>query len=235
MKLKYIGTYIKMINLNNIFVFDNIKEKSKSELYESVTKLEVKRKEVLFHEREIVDNVYFISKGKVSIYKINENGERKIIFILKEGDMINEVLLDNSKNTTFGCEVFEKSTILQCSSSKLIEIMEKDFSLTKNILLHTQNINRRLYRQLKNSMYLRLDKKLAAKLYRIAKEFGEENGQWTAINTNISITYIADMIGCKRESLSRAMKQLQEEDLVKIENKKIYIRKEKLSHYFKNN
>ena len=32
------------------------------------------------------------------------------------------------------------------------------------------------------------------------------------------------MLGCKRESLSRAMKILQDENLVKIEGKKVYIK-----------
>ena len=223
-----------MININNISVFNNINESTKKDLEKIITKTEAKKKKVLFHEREIVENIYFLQKGKVSIYKINENGERKIIFILKDGDMINEILLDKNKNTTFGCETFEKSTILQCSSVEFIKVMEKDFNLTKNVLSHTQNINRRLFRQLKNSISIKIDKKLAAKLYRIGKEFGVNKGEWTLINANISITYIAEMLGCKRESLSRAMKQLQNENLVKIEDKKIYIKKEGLSDYFKN-
>ena len=115
----------------------------------------------------------------------------------------------------------------------LIKVMEDDFALTKNILVHTQNTNRRLYRQLKNSISIRIDKKLAAKLYRIGKEFGVCNGEWTLLNVNLTITYIADMLGCKRESLSRAMKILQDENLVKIEGKKVYIKKDELSSYFK--
>ena len=111
--------------------------------------------------------------------------------------------------------------------------MEDDFALTKNILVHTQNTNRRLYRQLKNSISIRIDKKLAAKLYRIGKEFGVCKGEWTLLNVNLTITYIADMLGCKRESLSRAMKILQDENLVKIEGKKVYIKKDELSSYFK--
>lgn len=164
---------------------------------------------------------------------MNENGERKVIFILRNGEMINEVSFDKSKATTVSCEAFEKSIILECRAKDFIKVMEDDFALTKNILVHTQNTNRRLYRQLKNSISIRIDKKLAAKLYRIGKEFGVCNGEWTLLNVNLTITYIADMLGCKRESLSRAMKILQDENLVKIEGKKVYIKKDELSSYFK--
>ncbi len=164
---------------------------------------------------------------------MNENGERKVIFILRNGEMINEVSFDKSKTTTVSCEAFEKSIILECRAKDFIKVMEDDFALTKNILVHTQNTNRRLYRQLKNSISIRIDKKLASKLYRIGKEFGVCKGEWTLLNVNLTITYIADMLGCKRESLSKAMKILQDENLVKIEGKKVYIKKGELSSYFK--
>lgn len=219
--------------MNNIEVFKDIKESSKIELKKILKERQLARKEILFNERDIVDKVYFLKTGKISIFKMNENGERKVIFILRNGEMINEVSFDKSKATTVSCEAFEKSIILECRAKDFIKVMEDDFALTKNILVHTQNTNRRLYRQLKNSISIRIDKKLAAKLYRIGKEFGVCKGEWTLLNVNLTITYIADMLGCKRESLSRAMKILQDENLVKIEGKKVYIKKGELSSYFK--
>ena len=38
---------------------------------------------------------------------------------------------------------------------------------------------------------------------------------------NISITYLADLLGSKRETISRALKILLNENLIKYENKKI--------------
>ena len=219
--------------MNNIEVFKDIKESSKIELKKIIKERQLSIKEILFNERDIVDKVYFLKSGKISIFKMNENGERKIIFILRSGEIINEISFDNTKSTTIGCEAFDKAIILECKVKDFIKVMEEDFTLTKNILISTQNRNRRLYRQLKNSISIRIDKKLAAKLYRIGKEFGVCKGEWTLLNVNLTITYIADMLGCKRESLSRAMKILQDEKLVKIEGKKVYIKKDELSSYFK--
>ncbi len=218
-----------------IDIFKNIKEESKIELKTILKTKALYKNEVLFHEKDFVDKVYFIKTGKISTYKINANGERKVIFILKRGDMLNEVFLDKTKNTSFGCDAFENTTLLYCQSDDLVNLMKNDFELTKNIMLHTQNINRRLYRQLKNTISIKIDKKLAAKLYRIGKEFGIKIGEWTLINADITITYIADMLGCKRESLSRAMRILQDYELVKIESRRIYIKEKELARYFKEN
>ena len=222
------------IYMNNIEVFNNINEESKIKLEKILKVKKLSKKEILFRERDIVDKVYFIKEGKISLFKINESGERKIIFILPKGQMINDIFIDEKKSSAVSCEAFEKTTLLECSAKDFIKIMENDFALTKNVLNHLQNINRRLYRQLKNSISIRMDKKLAAKLYRMGREFGVEKDEWTLINANLTITYIADMLGCKRETLSRSMKVLQDKNLVKIENKRVYIKKEELSSYFKN-
>ena len=180
--------------MNNIEVFKDIKESSKIELKKILKERQLARKEILFNERDIVDKVYFLKTGKISIFKMNENGERKVIFILRNGEMINEVSFDKSKTTTVSCEAFEKSIIFECRAKDFIKVMEDDFALTKNILVHTQNTNRRLYRQLKNSISIRTDKKLASKLYRIGKEFGVCKGEWTLLNVNLTITYIVYMV-----------------------------------------
>ncbi|WP_434796461.1 Crp/Fnr family transcriptional regulator [Terrisporobacter vanillatitrophus] len=220
--------------MNNIEVFKNIKQESKVNLENILRTRKLSKKEILFYERDLVDKIYFIKEGKISLFKINESGERKIIFILSKGKMINDIFIDENKSSAISCEAFEKSTLLECNSKDFMKIMESDFTLTKNVLNHLQNINRRLYRQLKNSISIRMDKKLAAKLYRMGREFGVEKDEWTLINANLTITYIADMLGCKRETLSRSMKVLQDENLVKIENKKVYIKRDELSLYFKN-
>ncbi|MFI3210452.1 MAG: Crp/Fnr family transcriptional regulator [Peptostreptococcaceae bacterium] len=221
--------------MNNIKVFENILDESFDKLSYLKKEITLNRKGLLFSEYQVLNNVYFIKEGKVSIYKITENGERKIIFILKKGDMINEIIIDKNVRSVFACEGFEKSILYEFNSNDLLEIMEKDFSLTKNIISHNQYINKRLYRQLKNTISIRIDKKLAAKLYKIGIEFGINNGEWTLVSPNITITYLADMLGCKRETVSRAMKILQEKDIVKIDNRKIYLKMNELSIYFKIN
>ena len=132
--------------MNNIEVFKDIKESSKIELKKILKERQLSTKEILFNERDIVDKVYFLKSGKISIFKMNENGERKIIFILRSGEIINEISFDNTKSTTIGCEAFDKAIILECMGKDFIKVMEEDFTLTKNILISTQNRNRRLYR-----------------------------------------------------------------------------------------
>lgn len=220
-------------DIEKLEIAKGIKEKTKKELLEKGRLIKKKRKELVFNEKDKVDKVYFVIEGNVSIFKINESGERKIIFILKQGEMINDIFTPNKLNTSIGCESFERSLILEYSLIDFIKLMEDDFELTKNIITYMERRTRRLYRQLKNSISIKVEKKLAAKLYKLSREFGVKKGEWTLINVDLTITYLADMLGCKRETVSRAMKILQEEKLVDINDKKIFVKKEEISLYFK--
>ena len=64
---------------------------------------------------------------------MNEFGERKVIFILNEGEIINEVFLSDVTSTVTS-EAFEKSTIIKFNKKDFIDIMEYDFDLVKNII-----------------------------------------------------------------------------------------------------
>ena len=164
---------------------------------------------------------------------MNESAQKKIIFILGSSSIINDYAIDDLPSSV-NCEVFEKSQILSIDKNKFLEIMQDDFELTK-IFIKSQAIKiRRLYRQMKNSTPIKVEKRVAAKLWKLAKDYGEEVEEGTLINLNISITYLADMFGAPRETISRALKFLSKENLIINDNKKIIIRdKDRLSKFFK--
>ena len=226
---------LKDYNIDKVIIFNNLSTKTKNQLKEKVKLKRLQKKEILFYEKDSLDSVYILLEGKVSIFKISENGERKVIFILNSGEVINDITLDASKNSTVGCEAFENSIVAYYSIEEFLEIMQDDFQLTKDIISYMERRIRRLYRQLKNSISIKVDKKLAAKLYRLSREFGVCCGEWTLLNVNITVTYLADMLGCKRETVSRMIKVLQKEELIKIDNKGFYVKEIELSRYFKNN
>lgn len=220
-------------DIDKLEISKGIKDETKKGLLEKGRLIKKNKKDIVFNEKEKIDKVYFVIEGNVSVFKINENGERKIIFILRQGQMINDIFTPSQISTSIGCESFDKSLILEYKLVDFISLMEKDFELTKNIIMYMERRTRRLYRQLKNAISIKVEKKLAAKLYKLSREFGVNKGVWTLIDVDLTITYLADMLGCKRETVSRAMKILQDENLVSIKDKKIYIKKEEIVLYFK--
>lgn len=225
---------ITIEQLEELEIFNNISKTS----YEKLAQLgEVKKYEAgthIFRDKEEVTTLYVIVSGSVSLYKLNENGHKRVIFILGKGKMINDVIIQGLP-ASINCEVFEQAQILSYDKNTFLSIMERDFLLSKSIMCSLAMKVRRLYRQLKNTTgTIRMEKRLAAKLWKLSKDYGIKTENGTIINMNISVTYLADLLGSKRETISRAIKILIKENLIVYEDKKIkVINQNKLSEFFK--
>ena len=226
----------KISDIEAIEIFKGIAPSSIIEIKNNSDVIELKKNKALYSDRQILSYVYFLVSGNVSLVKSNENGESKIIFLLSSGAMINQPMM--RKNTSaVECWGYENSKILRVSFENFDRILSKDYVLTKNCMFYMEKRIRRLYRQLKNSVTVNIDKKLAAKLYRLATEYGLNDGykeNFTLINLNLTITYIAKMLGSQRETISRTIKSLTNKEILFTENKKIYIDMEKAKKFFKN-
>lgn len=221
------------IQLEKMELFNKISKNTKEALADfGESKCYIKGSHI-FRDKEKVNKIYIVYSGKVALYKLNESAQKKIVFILGEGSIINAVVLDNLP-ASINCEAFEKAEILAFDKIKFEEVMKSDFELTKIVMSSLTIKVRRLYRQLKNSTPIKVEKRVAAKLWKLSKDYGINIEDGTLIDLNISITYLADMFGAPRETISRALKLLQEKDLIICEKKKIIIKdRDNLSKFFK--
>ncbi|HLR33802.1 MAG TPA: Crp/Fnr family transcriptional regulator [Tissierellales bacterium] len=192
-----------------------------------------KEGDILFFEQDEMDYIYIVLKGKVTLFKLSEIGQKRIIFLLDKGDIVNEVIFDDLPSS-ISCEAFEDSEVLKIDKDALLYIMSKDFNLTKKIINSISKKNRRLYRQLKNIIPIRMDKKLAAKLWKLSRDYGVDIEEGVLIDLNLSVTYLADMLGSTRETVSRAINDFVRCGLIQYKNNKIVVKnRDELSIYFR--
>ncbi|MDC7955161.1 Crp/Fnr family transcriptional regulator [Fusobacterium simiae] len=222
-------------DIKRIEVFKGISKNSIKEIKNNSDTIELKKNKALYSDRQVLNYIYFLISGNVSLIKSNENGESKVIFLLGSGSMINEPLM--RKNTSgIECWGFENSKILRINLKVFDKIMENDYILAKNCMFFMERRIRRLYRQLKNSTSASIEKKLTAKLYRLGTQYGINDNQiekFILINLNLTVTYIAKMLGHQRETISRAIKILEKKDIILLKDRRFFIDMEKARQFFK--
>lgn len=179
-------------------------------------------------------NIFFVLQGKVQIYNLTKCGKKKILFILGKDNIANESLAAGF-NTIF-CETIERCSFYVIRRELLLSLMESDFQLTKTLLQYQERKLWRLSHQLKNTVgSIYLERKLASKLWKLARDFGIQTENGTLIDMDLSITFLADFLGTPRETASRVCRKLVELDLIRMEKKKIYITDiEKIVSFYKN-
>lgn len=189
---------------------------------------------LVMRAREPLKSVYVQLSGKSIIYNLTHTGKRKIIFIFGPGSLLNEHVLDFHDGSVF-CETIESSLIFSVPVSVFLECMEKDFQLTKSVMAAQEKKIWRMGHQLKNTMgSIYMERKLAAKLWKLSRDFGQKTSDGIEIQINMTITFLADMLGAPRETTSRLCKTLTDFGLIRMEKKRItIINPDKMSHFYK--
>ena len=218
----------------NIPFLDPVKEETREALWKLGKVEEADKGTVLFRAKKDLDKIYIQLSGKSAIYNLTHGGHRKIIFICGEGFLLNDHVMNEHLSSLF-CETIEKSKIFVISAKSFLSLMEQDFSLTKAVIKVQEWKMWRMGHQLKNttgSIYM--ERKLAAKLWKLARDFGRETPEGIEIDLNLSITFLSDMLGAPRETTSRLCKTLTNYGLIKINKKRItIIDADKISRLYK--
>ncbi|MEG0774331.1 Crp/Fnr family transcriptional regulator [Clostridium sp.] len=223
---------ISFQELKNLDLFKNVNEETIQCFMSKCEKIIIDKGQILFFERQEVNNIYIVHKGKVTMYRTTTDGQKRIIYVLTDGTIINEVIFDGG-NASICCEGFESTEIISINRDELLKIMRQDFELTKAFMDSMSKKIRRLYRQLKNTAVIRVDKKVAAKLWKLSMDYGKPYGENTIIDIKMTITYLAEMLGHPRETISRSLKTLEGKGLVQYIDKKIVVNQNKLIEYYR--
>lgn len=180
------------------------------------------KRHVCLHEQDNTPDVLFLLDGKVQIYNLTKCGKKKILFILGGNHIVNDNILRNS--TSVFCETLEPCHFFRIRREDLLRLMEQDFQLTKALFQYQERKLSRLEHQLKNTLgSIYLERRLASKLWKLARDFGLPDSRGVLIDMDLSITFLADLLGAPRETTSRICKKLTDQGLIIIEKKKIYI------------
>lgn len=223
-----------MNRLKNVSIFQNLSDVTVDEIWHSGKVVKYDKNTECFRAKDINSYLYFLLEGRAAIYNLTHCGRQKTIFYLGPGELLNdcispEVFVSVSCHTMVDCNVFViKSDIFN-------RIMKKDFVLTQTIIKELERKIWRMGHQLKNTMgSIYMERKLAAKLWKLGRDFGKQDEKGLYIDILLSITDLADFLGAPRETTSRICKLLSSYKLIEMENKKIYLLSpDRLSYFYK--
>lgn len=220
--------------LRQMELFRGIRPDTLDRLWQAGKVERCKKGQVIMRAREEVTSIYIQLTGKSMIYNLTHHGGRKIIFIYGKGSLLNEHVLNEHPGSVF-CETIEESRIFVVPVPEFTGCMEADFVLAKAVIAAQERKLWRLSHQLKNTMgNIYMERKLAAKLWKLSRDFGVQVPEGIEIDINLSITFLADMLGAPRETTSRLCKTLTDYGLMKMNRKRItIINPEKMSIFYK--
>jgi len=178
-----------------------------------------KKNAILFQAHEDASGFCYILRGEVRVFKMDENGREVEVVRLQSGDFVGEaVVLASAKFQAFA-QTTEDTEVLFFSKRGFFEKLEKDPSLSRFFLVLLAKkclvLNDRI-----ESLGLRTVRQRLVQ-YLLSHCSGEED---CLIELKIKKSDLARLLGTISETLSRNLREMQEDGLIEVKGKSILVK-----------
>ncbi|GAA4866657.1 Crp/Fnr family transcriptional regulator [Paenibacillus vulneris] len=189
------------------------------------TERKIKKNTVLFHEGDLGNEFFIIETGVVKIYRIDYTKE-VILSLLSEGDYFGEMsLIQQDMTRSATAETLANTTMYSLMRSDFIEFLEKSPKLCLKLLESTMERLRNANDQIANLTFLDVRTRTIKVIARLAEEHGIVRQGGVLINMKLTHQQLANLAGTVRESVTKVLQELQEDQIITIDKKMIYIRR----------
>ncbi|WP_276131870.1 response regulator [Polluticoccus soli] len=207
--------------LNNLMISVNGKDMLKSLTDESSSQ-RYKKRQVVYNEGTHPKNLFYVQKGKVKVFKTNDDGKELVTNIYTEGDFFGYTSIIEESLYKETAQALEEAELTLIPASDFKDLLNNSREvLHKFIQLLANNVSER-EAQLVGVAYNSLRKKVADALISIFKKFKKEGD---ADDSTIAIgrENLANFTGTAKESVIRTLSDFKDEKLIDIKDGNIVI------------
>lgn len=173
--------------------------------------------QIILYEGENPTDAFVVKSGAVKIYDIDEDGNEKILHIIKPPGIFPVIFMFGTarQTSTFYTTVAD-SDLYVLSRADFEERLQNDPALVLYCMKWFANEVQELMRRMSSLEKTSTRDKLLATVGYLSRQHCEPaKAGWKRIKFPISHQLLADMIGVTRESTTMVMKDLQKEQIVR--------------------
>ena len=231
-ELKHMQTDLanRVALLQSLSLFKGLADEALYQLAKDSRHREFKTGEIICYEGDPGSTCHIITKGKVRIFLVGEDGRELSVRILGVGEIFGEMALLEKLPRSANIETLEDTHTLELAHDVLLDCLRKSPTLALNLL---QDLSARLRSSTVDAEELALltvDERLMRQLQKLAEWSGTPVSDGMRIMVPMTQQELAAMIGTSRESVNRALVRLRRQGKVRLEKGWIVLLNERPSH-----
>jgi CRP/FNR family cyclic AMP-dependent transcriptional regulator len=173
---------------------------------------------VILFQGDPGDSLYVLRQGRAKVVLIGEDGREVILGVLEPGAHFGELALIDDQPRSAHVIAMEDSQLLILRREDFRRRVEANPTVAWALLMELSRRLRRADQKIGGLVLL----DVPGRISRLLLDLSAESGGAT-IDKPLTHQTIAQMIGASRETVSRAMKEFQEEGLIRVERRRIAV------------
>lgn len=162
---------------------------------------------------------YIVLSGKVKVFKLSPEGKEQIFHILEAPEPFAEAAVFAGEHYPASAQALSETLVLFFPRKKFVELINQEPSLALSMLALLSRRLRKLTMLVESLSLKEVPGRLAAYLLYLH----EHNRDSATIELDISKNQMAGLLGTIPETLSRILKRMNDENLIKVTTRSIVI------------
>lgn len=203
--------------LKNIPLFAGLGEADLGALQAIAKVRESQRGELLFTDGERAEGFFVVLEGKVKVYKLSAEGKERILHIVHPGGTFAEAAIFGNGLYPACAEALVPGKLLFLPKDGFLGLLNGNSRIAINMIAGLSKFLRQFAQQIEELTFKDVPSRLASYLLELSK------GRRASVELPISKSQLASNLGTVSETLSRTLRKLSDDDLIRVNGKRVEI------------
>lgn len=181
-----------------------------------------KKGQIIFEEGAYPHGLYCVNHGKIKITQTGNDGREHIVHLIKDGDVMGFRAILGGDKYSGTAVALEDSSVCFIPTKVFVSLVEKDPKLAFKIIHLFSKELKIAERGITDIAQKTVKERLAQSLLLLKESYGLESDNQT-ISVVMTREDIANMVGTARETVIRMLFDLERENILVLDGKKIKI------------
>lgn len=213
--------------IHKVPIFSSLDKDDLRKIAKLIRHKEYKKGEFIFKTGDKLDSIIIVNEGSAKAIKYTQEGREQILYVFLEGDFFGETYLRSNETASYSVEVLKNMKVCMLDKDRFKELLYQYPDIAIKII---EELGRRmgLLESTIKSMGVRsVDARVGELLLEYAKQYGRKVPDGILIPLPLSREGIANYLGIARETLSRKLSSLENEEIIRnVGNKNILLLQE---------
>ncbi|MDA0334451.1 MAG: Crp/Fnr family transcriptional regulator [bacterium] len=169
------------------------------------------------------DTLFIIRTGQVKVSLLHKDGKEFILSLLGEGEVFGELSLLDNRPRSANVTATGKTELMMLTRADFLQLVGRSPQIAVSLLAELASRLRRTDDQVEGLALFDVHHRVAKTLLRMAEDGGQKSPEGILIRRRPTHQELANMAGTTRETVTRALKQLQDEGYIRISGRQILI------------
>jgi CRP-like cAMP-binding protein len=211
-------------SLRSIPLFSKVRDEDLEALAQVVIERRFPKNSTIVEEGLPGDYMYVIREGRVKVTKSSVDGREKILDFFDAGNFFGDMSLFDQEPRSASVKTLEPCRLLALSRRDVLGVLRRSPDLALSVIQVLIHRLRETDEQASSMTFQRVKARTQGLFERIAQE--QEDGRH--LTPALTHQQIADMIGTSRETVTRVVKQLKQDEWLDQEGKRYVVPQEGL-------